>query len=53
MGKFVKRNVFTNLLNYIGSEIVDDYIADVEYTLMTVSIYINNIWMTLIKYFNY
>ena len=36
LGKFDKRNEFTNLLNYIGSEIVDNYIADVEYTLIII-----------------
>ena len=33
-GKFVKNNVFKNLLNYIGSEIVDDCINDVEDTII-------------------
>ena len=38
-GKFVKKNIFKNVLNYIGSEFTDDYISDVEDTIMALGIY--------------
>ena len=38
-GKFIKKGVFKELLNYIGSEIVDDYINESEDTLMAVGIF--------------
>ena len=38
-GKFIKKSVFTELLNYIGSEYVDDYINEGEDCLMAVGIF--------------
>lgn len=38
-GKFVKKEIFKNALNYIGSEFVDDFISDAEDTIMAVGIY--------------
>jgi len=38
-GKFIKKSVFKELLNYIGSEYIDDYINEGEDTLMAVGIF--------------
>ena len=38
-GKFIKKSLFKKLLNYIGSEYVDDYINIAEDTIMAVGIY--------------
>ena len=38
-GKFIKKNLFKELLNYIGSEYTNDYINLAEDTLMAVGIY--------------
>ena len=38
-GKFIKRKVFKDLLNYIGSEFTDEYITDAEDTIMAVGLF--------------
>jgi len=40
-GKFIKNNLFKELLNYIGSEYVDDYINYAEDCIMSLSIFHN------------
>ena len=40
-GKFIKKNLFKELLNYIGSEYVDDYINYAEDCIMALSIFHN------------
>ena len=39
IGKFIKRKVFKDSLNYIGSEFTDEYITDAEDTIMAVGLF--------------
>ena len=38
-GKFIKKEIFKELITYLGSEIVDDYINEAEDTLMAVGVF--------------